>query len=77
MSTEVICALISLGGVIISSGGALCLVNWRLGQLEKKVDEHNGWGEKFSAQSTDIALMKQDLNYIKKTMEKLERKIDT
>ena len=73
MSEPVICAIITLCGSIASIAASMALVNWRLQQLEKKVDEHNSWGEKFSKQSTDIALISQDVSYIKKTIERLEK----
>lgn len=50
MKTEVIVALLSLVGTIIGTlGGILVstkLSNYRIEQLEKKVDKHNGFGEK-------------------------------
>lgn len=45
MSVEVICALIGLGGSAIGSLiGILCnskLIDYRLGEIERKLDEHN------------------------------------
>ena len=41
MATEIIVAIISLIGVVISAITSLALVNWRLQELEKKVDKHN------------------------------------
>ncbi len=50
MKTEVIVALLSLVGTLIGTlGGILVsakLSNYRIEQLEKKVDKHNGFGEK-------------------------------
>lgn len=71
MSDTVMSALISVVGSVLSS---YALVNWRLKQLEDKVDRHNAWGDKFQGQSTDIALIKQDVSYIKDTIKKLEAK---
>lgn len=62
MSENIIIALL---GVVASMG----LVNWRLKKLEEKVDKHNAWGEKFAQQNTDIALIKQDIGYIKKAID--------
>ncbi len=61
MSAEVIAALISLIGVICSAGVSLQLVNWRLQQLEKKVDKHNEYSDKIANMSTDIAVIKNTL----------------
>lgn len=38
----------------------------RLDRLEKKVDEHNGWGEKFGEIRKDIAIIKTELEFIRK-----------
>lgn len=66
MSENIIIALLGVAS-------SMLLVNWRLKKLEEKVDKHNGWGEKFQGQSTDIAVIKNDLNYIKSAIEKLEK----
>ncbi|MBQ6432172.1 MAG: hypothetical protein IJJ99_09905 [Oscillospiraceae bacterium] len=50
MSSEVLVALLSLAGTLLGSlGGILAsskLTNYRLSQLEQKVDRHNGFGER-------------------------------
>jgi hypothetical protein len=66
MSTELISALIGLLGVIFSAGVSLQLVNWRLQQLEKKVDKHNEMQDKIASISTDIAVIKESLKHIEK-----------
>lgn len=66
MSAEIIAALISLVGVAFSAGVSLQLVNWRLQQLEKKVDKHNEMQDKISSISTDIAVIKTTLENIQK-----------
>ena len=38
----------------------------RLDRLEKKVDEHNGWGEKFDEIRKDIAIIKTEIEYLRK-----------
>lgn len=38
----------------------------RLDRLEKKVDEHNGWGEKFSDIKKDIAVIKTEIEILRK-----------
>lgn len=64
MSTELISALIGLLGVIFSAGVSLQLVNWRLQQLEKKVDKHNEMQDKIASISTDIAVIKTTLQHL-------------
>lgn len=66
MPSEVISALIGLLGVIFSAGVSLQLVNWRLQQLEKKVDKHNEMQDKIASISTDIAVIKTTLQHLEK-----------
>ena len=66
MPSEVISALIGLLGVIFSAGVSLQLVNWRLQQLEKKVDKHNEMQDKIGDIQTDIAVIKESLKHIEK-----------
>lgn len=67
MSENVLIELIGMVGSIVAS---YSLVNWRLKKLEEKVDKHNAWGEKFQTQVTDIAVIKNDISYIKQMMDK-------
>ena len=50
MSSEILVALLSLAGTLLGSlGGILAsskLTNYRLSQLEQKVDRHNSFGER-------------------------------
>ncbi len=34
--------------------------------VDKKLDQHNGYAEKFAASSKDIALIQKDIEYLKK-----------
>jgi len=54
MSENIVIALI---GAAVSLVGSASLINWRLKSLEKKVDEHNGYAQKFAESSKDLALM--------------------
>lgn len=38
----------------------------RLASLEKKVDEHNGYAQKFSETSRNIATIQKDIEWIKR-----------
>jgi len=62
MSESILVALITACGSII---GTASLINWRLQALEKKVDSHNNYAKMFSETTTDIALMKQEIQFIK------------
>ncbi|MCI9415732.1 MAG: hypothetical protein HFJ79_11265 [Clostridiales bacterium] len=50
METEVVVALLALGGTLIGSGGGVLisskLVNYRLSELEKRVSEHNNYARR-------------------------------
>lgn len=72
MTENVIIAII---GVIGSLLGSATLINWRLKELEKKVDEHNGYAQKFSEYTTNLAVMAKDIEYIKKQVEKVEEEV--
>ena len=65
MSENLIISIITVFGSCITS---FSLVNWRLAALEKKVDQHNQYSDKISSIQQDIALMKQDMSYIKEKL---------
>ena len=69
MNSTIIVALISLVGTLSGSlGGILVsskLTNYRIEQLEKKVDKHNNFAEK-------IPLLTARIDMISKRMEDLE-----
>lgn len=74
MDETIIVSLISLVGIvlsgIISAFVSMKLVNHRLDSLEKKVDEHNGYAQKFAEAHEDISLIKKDIHYITEKLEK-------
>ncbi len=63
MNSTIIVALISLVGTIMGSlGGILVsskLTNYRIEQLEKKVDKHNNFAEKIPILKTKIDMLNQ------------------
>lgn len=63
MNSTIIVALISLVGTIMGSlGGILVsskLTNYRIEQLEKKVDKHNNFAEKIPILNTKIDMLNQ------------------
>ena len=63
--------IIAILGAIVSVISSASLVNWRLKKLEEKVDKHNGYSDTIAKMQTDIAVMKNDLTYIKKAIDKL------
>ena len=69
MSSETIVALLSLAGTLIGSlSGILVankLVNYRLGQLEKKVDKHNSVVERTYKLEGRITEIEHDIRDLK------------
>lgn len=69
MNSEVLIAMLSLTGTLLGSlGGILTaskLTNYRLAQLEKKVDRHNAFGER-------IPLIEEKLKVINHRLSDLE-----
>ena len=62
MTEQIIISLIAfLGTALGTLGGILTstkLTNYRLEQLEKKVDKHNGFAEKIPVMKTEISDLK-------------------
>lgn len=72
MNTEVLVAIISLVGVVLSALLSLSLVNWRLKSLEDKMDdvdkhlkEHNNYAVKFAELSGDIKAIRTEIENLK------------
>lgn len=73
--------LVAIGGLLAGSGGIIsafllyrktvALLEYRMGIVEKKLDQHNGYGEKLGDIRTDIAVMKTDLSYLKAEVSKI------
>ncbi|MBD5158889.1 MAG: hypothetical protein HDT23_01415 [Ruminococcus sp.] len=63
MESTVVVALISLVGTLIGSMSGILvsskLTNYRIEQLEKKVDKHNNFAEKIPVLSTKIDILEE------------------
>lgn len=72
MTTEILVAVLSLIGTAIGSiGGILTstkLTNYRIQQLEKKVDKHNNFAER-------IPVIEQQIKVANHRIEDLEEKV--
>ena len=72
MNREILVALLSLAGTLLGSlGGALAsskLTNYRLSQLEKKVDRHNGFGEKIPVLEEKLKVVNHRLDDLEEVM---------
>ena len=51
---------------IMANRKNMALIEYRLQQLEKKVDKHNEYAKKFAECQQDIAILKEDLKLWKK-----------
>ena len=73
MSNEIIIALLSLVGTVIGSGlGVIAssrLTNYRIQQLEKKVEKHNSVVER-------MAVAEREIRVANHRIEDLERKME-
>lgn len=71
MNSEVLIALLSLAGTLIGSFGGIItsskLTNYRLEQLERKVDKHNGFGER-------IPVLEEKLKNVGHRIDELEQR---
>lgn len=76
MSETVIVAILSLVGTIAGSlGGILVaskLTNYRLQQLERKVDEHNGFGRLIPVMQEQIKELRADINKLQAEVARLQ-----
>lgn len=67
MDDGVIIAIISLIGTSFS--GFMVYIGNRLTKIEKKLDEHNHYAERFGEVKVDITSMKKDIEYLRKAKE--------
>lgn len=66
--------IIAIIGAIASVLSSATLVSWRLKKLEEKVDKHNAYSDKIASMTTDLAVIKNDITYIKTALTRLEAK---
>lgn len=72
MQTEIVIAIISFLGTFIGTlGGILAsakLTNYRIEQLEKKVDKHNNFAERIPLCEKDIKTIYHEIDEIRGVM---------
>ena len=70
MSTEIVVAILSLLGTALGTGGGLIasarLTNYKIGQLEKKVDKHNNFAER-------MPIVEEQIKGIHRRLDDLEK----
>ena len=77
MPSEVLVALISGAGTLLGSVIGIIasskLTNYRIGQLEKKVDKHNKFGERIPVLEEKIKVEDHRIEDLEKWRENLEK----
>ena len=77
MSTEIICALLSLVGTLVGTISGIMasskLTSYRLAQLEEKVNKHNNLIERTYKLEEELAIQKEKLAVANHRIEDLEK----
>lgn len=66
--TALVTGLLSLLGVYLANRKSSALIAYRLQELEKKVDKHNGLVERMTAVEVKVKDMESDIAEIKKVV---------
>ena len=74
MDSAVLSALITAGGMGATAISGISLIHYKLGRMEKKVDEHNGYAKMFAQTHEDVAIIKNDLQYVKEDIKELKER---
>lgn len=78
MDTQITIALIAVFGTLAGSGitaiSGLALIRHRLTNVEKKLDEHNGYARMYAETHEDIAIMKVDMQYLKEKVNNIDER---
>lgn len=78
MNTEIIVAIIALLGTVCGSFGGILisskLTNYRIEQLEKRVDEHNHLKDRMISMEEQMKSAKHRIDDLEKTTEHLKVK---
>lgn len=64
-----IVALASILSAILLNRKTTALLEYRMGEVEKKLDSHNGYAQKFAETTESIGEIKTDIAVIKAKME--------
>ncbi len=74
MNTEIPIALCSLAGTALGTFGGIQLINWRLKELEKRVDKHNNVVERQYNIEQIQAVLAEQLKVANHRIDDLEKK---
>ena len=87
MDTGIIIAIIAgIGGTlsglaailsaILLNRKTMALLEYRMVEVEKKLDSHNGYAKMFSETSTQIGKMQTDIAVIKTSLQYIQKEVD-
>ena len=83
MSPEMITAIgalvVGLGSIlsaILLHRKTVVLLEYRMAQVEKKLDSHNGYAKMFSETSEQIGLIQTDIAVIKTSLKYIQKEVD-
>lgn len=71
-----IVGLASILSAILLHRKTTALLEYRMGQVEKKLDSHNGYAKLFSETSAQISEMRTDIEVIKNTLSFIQKEVD-
>lgn len=74
MNTEIIAAICSLAGAALGAFGGIQTINWRLKELEKRVDKHNNVVERQYNIEQIQAVLAEQLKVANHRIDDLEKK---
>ncbi len=83
MSPEMITAIgalvvgiASIVSAILLNRKTVALLEYRMEKVEKKLDSHNGYAEKFAQTSADMAEVRKDIAVIKTSLEFIRKEAE-
>lgn len=83
MSPEMIAAIgslvVGIGAIlsaILLNRKTMALLEYRMGQVEKKLDSHNGYAKLFSETTAQISKMQTDIAVIKTSLQYIQKEVD-
>ena len=75
MITAIGALIVGIGSVISAimlNRKTMALMEYRLGEVEKKLDSHNGYAKKFADTAEDLSELKADIRVIKNDLKWLK-----